>query len=299
MNIFIIGAGAIGSLIGAYLSKSNNVTLIGRKEHVDYINKFGLSIKGKTNLKLYIPSYIDYKDINNTPKLIIITVKSYDTDETIKDIKPLIQKNTILMSFQNGLGNVEIIEKYIERKNILVGITSHGAFFKRPGLINHTGFGWTKIGELNGMSTKRLKEIVDIFNDAGIKTTLNKNIIKETWIKAIINSSINPLTSIFNCKNGYLLKNTILEKLTKNICFESTKIANSEGLYLTSKQLCKATKAVITNTSNNFSSMLQSKMQGKRTEIDSINGYLVRTGKKNGCKTLLNSILVYLIKNGL
>jgi 2-dehydropantoate 2-reductase len=199
------------------------------------------------------------------------------------------------MSLQNGLDNIEKIEKYVSRDRIAVCITTHGAIFSKPGAIIHTGFGKTIIGNPNCEDTNKLFDIVKDFNQSGIETTVSDDIICDIWIKGIINSSINPLTTIFHCKNGYLLENPILEKLVEKICKESTDIAYSNGLDLDYNEMIMKTKKVIYDTNENFSSMLQSYKKGKKTEIDSINGVILKIGKKNDLNVFLNDFLVHLI----
>lgn len=297
MNIVIMGAGAIGSFFGALLNKNNNVILIGKKPHISAIKKSGLVIDGKTNLKVKISAEYSVDKIKFEPDLIFLTVKSYDTELAIAQIFELINEKTLVISLQNGLDNIDKIKKYVNEEKIIAGVTTNGAFFLKPGIIRHTGIGTTIIGELNGNITKRVKEISTLFNDSGIKTSVSKDIIKEIWIKAIVNSSINPLTAFFQCKNGYLLKNPILEILVEKICNESTEIANAEGLKISYTQMIKKTKEVIKDTSENHSSMLQSILHGKKTEIDSINGRLVKIGIKNNITPLINNILIYSIKS--
>jgi 2-dehydropantoate 2-reductase len=295
MNIIIFGAGAIGSLLGAFLSKKNDVLLIGRKSHILSIKKNDLIIQGKTNLKIKIKAMEKVGGLKLKPDLLILTVKSYDTESAILQAKKIIDNDTIVLSLQNGLDNIDRIKQYISYENIIAGVTTHGAFFPEPGIIKHTGKGITILGELNGIKTERIVNIVKCFNESGIETIFSKDIINEIWFKAIINSSINPLTAIFKCKNGYLLENPILENLVEKICMESTKVANSEGVNLSHQSMIKKTKLVIRNTSENYSSMFQSLKKGKKTEIDFINGKIVDIGKRNNSETALNEVLIFLI----
>ena len=297
MNIVVFGAGAIGSFIGGVLSKNNSVVLIGRKPHVNTIKKNSLKIKGKTKLNIEINAEESVKDINFQPDLLILTVKSFDTENAIKDAKKIIDKDTVVLSLQNGLDNIDKIKNHVDANQIIVGTTTNGCVFSEPGIIIHTGIGKTVFGEIDGHKSQRISDIVDMFNKSGIKSNISRDIIKEIWIKAIANSSINPLTSFFNCKNGYLLENPILEKILEKICEESTKIANTTSLNLSNIDMVKKTKEVIGDTSENYSSMLQSIQQNKKTEIDSINGKLVEIGEKNKVDVSLNKVLVNLIKN--
>jgi len=245
------------------------------------------------NVKILSEESVD--KITFLPDLLILTVKSYDTYSAISQAKQLIDDNIVVLSLQNGLDNIDKIEKIVDRRQLIVGVTTYGAFFSEPGVVKHTGKGQTLLGELNGRRTKRIKNIADLFNKASIDTIISEDIIKEIWTKAIINSSINPLTTVFQCKNGYLLENPILEKIVEKICKESTSIARANGISLLHQYTIKKTREVIKSTSENYSSMLQSFKKGKKTEIKSINGKLIDIGKMRGVNTSMNSILVYLV----
>ena len=295
MKIVIVGAGAIGSLFGALLAKNNTVVLVGRAPHITAIQHNGLNINGKTHLHVKLSAVESVKDVPISPNLILLTVKSYDTETAIKHTLPLIHDETVVVSLQNGLDNIEKIEHIVDKDRILAGVTTHGAIFSNPGVIRHTGKGKTILGELDGTRSKHLENIVRLFNEAGIETQISDDIVKEIWAKAIINSSINPLTAFFNCKNGYLLENPLLQKIVETICEESTHVAQAEGIKLTAPDMIQRTKEVIRDTASNYSSMLQSVQQRKKTEIDSINGKLVTIGKQHRIDTSLNKILVELV----
>jgi len=297
MNILIIGAGAIGSLFGGLISKKNNVLLVGRKPHIQTIKKNGLKIIGKTKLNAKMSVEDSIGKITFSPDLLILTVKSYDTEIAINEAKKIVSSNTVVLSLQNGLDNVDKIGKIIDKKKIIAGVTTHGVIFSKSGVVKHTGKGETILGELDGKKTERIKRIVDLFNEAGIETKISTNIVKETWVKAIVNSSINPLTTFFQCKNGYLLENPVLENIVEKICTESTLVANSEGMQLSYQNIIKKTREIIQNTSKNYSSMFQSLKKGGKTEIDSINGKIVDIGKKHDIATPINEILIYLINS--
>ena len=296
MKIVVIGAGAIGSFFGAMLSKKHDVVLVGRKPHVDVIKKHDLKISGKTDLNVKILATESVSKVFSPVDLLILAVKSYDTETAIKSAKSLIDRNTVVMSLQNGIDNVEKIQKIVKFDKILVCITTHGVVFSKPGVVEHTGIGKTVIGCLNNKKTQFIDDLISCFNECGIKATFSSDINKEIWTKAIVNSSINPVTALFKCKNGYLIENPVLEKIVEKVCKESTDIAIANGLNLSFSDTIKKTKQVINKTSENHSSMLQSVMYGKKTEIDSINGALVDIAKKYNIDTSLNEMLTYLIK---
>ena len=296
MKIIIFGAGAIGSFFGAKLAKFNEVILIGRKKHVEAIKKNGLTIEGKTKLHVEVYSETDISKVRTKPDLIILTVKSYDTLEAVTELSTLINYDTLLLSMQNGLGNIDLIKIKIDIKHVLAGVTTHGVVFSKPGTITHTGLGQTIIGELDGKNTNRIKDIKKELIRSGIHTDISSNIIRDIWVKTIINSSINPLTVFCRQKNRYLLENPIIEKCVERICIESTKIAKAYGFRLSNKSMLEKTKDVIKNTADNYSSMLQSINSGRKTEIDAINGKLAEIGNSYGINTPLNDALIYFVK---
>jgi len=297
MNIVVLGSGSMGSFFGGMLSKKNNVVLVGRKNHVNKINKNGLKIQGKTQLEIKIKAVEQIKEINFIPDLVLLTVKAFDTEQALNQMKPFFHKDTILLSFQNGLDNFERIKQFIPEEQIILGITSHGVQFTNPGIVVHQGIGSTVIGELSKKEAVRVKKIASIFSDSGIAIEISQDILKDVWKKAIVNASINPLTAIFSCNNGYLLKNPILAYLVDKICRESVFVAHRQGYSFSSEEMLQITNKVIMDTEHNFSSMFQSIQQGKRTEIDQINGKISEIGISNGCNVALNLLLTKIIKS--
>ena len=297
MNIVVVGAGAIGSLFGGLLSNHHQVTLLGRTPHVKAIQKHQLSISGTTNLSVSVPAVDTITDLKS-PDVLLLCVKSYDTQAALQQVQPLCSTKTTLCTLQNGLSHIDIIKKFVAPESIIVGCTTHGAIFSQPGHIVHTAKGHTLLGALDGSEPARLTQLVTIFTKAGIPTTLSHTILEELWKKAIVNSSINPLTAVFQCKNGYLQTNPILQKMVTLICHESTKIAQASGFSVTATEALQKTHEVITTTKDNESSMLQSIQHHKPTEIDAINGFLARRADDKKIDATLNHLLVTII-NGL
>ncbi len=297
MNIVVFGAGALGSFIGGVLAQKHAVVLIGRQQHVDTIQRQGLTISGETQCFVKPQAFHSIKEIMFFPDLILLTVKSYDTKDAAKEIQPYLKDDSVVLSLQNGLGNIEALSSIVDKKHIIAGITTHGVFYQKPGCIVHSGFGKTILGELSGKKTTRIQHIASLFSDAGIPTTVSTHIFTDIWVKAIINASINPLTAFLMCTNGYLLKNPVVEHICDNICAESTHVANAEHINVDVQKMLRQTKQVIRKTKNNYSSMVQSIQQGKKTEIDHLNQKFVDFGKKHGIETPLNTLMVLLIKS--
>jgi 2-dehydropantoate 2-reductase len=295
MNILVFGAGAIGSLFGGLLAAHYQVRLLGRASHMKAINTHGLSITGKTRMHVHLETATSAQEIQSCPDIILLTVKAYDTEKAIQDIKPIIGENTLLVSLQNGLNNLETITSALGPEKVLAGITTHGAMIQKPGHILHTGSGSTILGELHGQHTSRVSDIVTMFNRAGISTSSTSAIQYELWMKAMVNASINPLTALFQCTNGELKKNPILYRCVRMLCEESVAIAQSHHIGISSDEALQRTMEVIQQTQENRSSMLQSLDQQKPTEIDAITGVLVNKGKHQGCSVQLNTIIHHVI----
>lgn len=293
MKILIFGAGAIGSLFGARLSRYNNVTLLSRKKHAESINKNGLKISGKTEGVYHLKAIYNLRDFGDDPDLIILTVKAYDTENAVKEIVEKFGKHINLLSLQNGLDNLDKIKKYVDPEEILMGVTTEASIFVKPGEIIHTGIGKTVIGSI--AENPMLNQIYKKFKEAGFETILSNDIMEEIWKKGIVNACINPLTATLEVKNGYL-KNDVLFEIIKDVCKESLDVARANGIDLDFDEMLREVSQVIDSTSENISSMLQSIIRGRKTEIDSINGYISDLGKRFGIETRLNELLTKLVK---
>ncbi len=278
MKIAVFGAGALGSVFGAILSRKNDVVLITRGKHLKKIREEGLCVKGLTNGIFHLDSLSYYP---GNADLIILTVKSYQTEDAIKEIKKE-YKNEIIITFQNGIGIVEILKDF----DVIPGVTTHGATLLEPGIVSHTGYGKTYIGEKDGKITERVKKIADNFTNCGLKTEVVNNIMERRWLKVAINSCINPLTAIAGVKNGELINDENLHNIMKCVAEECEKKLKEMKI---KGDILSLAEEVIRDTKENYSSMLQDIMRGKKTEVD----YIVKPFIEGKC----NFVLYNLIKN--
>ncbi len=293
MKIAFIGAGAIGSLFGSLLEKGDiDTLLIGRQNHVNAIRKKGLFVSGIEEFNVKIEASTNPHDAKDSD-IIIITTKAYDTRNALLDILPILNNKVTVMSLQNGAGNIEEISKYVDKQNIIGAVTSMGAFLEAPGSLQFKGKGATMIGAISEKNNNA-KEIVKIFNSAGIKAEFTDNIKREIWSKVIINSAINSIASIFDCENGILLDENLLE-LIREVTTEGKIILQKEGINI-SNNIYENTVNVVKNTSKNINSMLTDIRKGKRTEIDYINGKIIELGNKLDIPTPYNLALFNMIK---
>jgi len=152
----------------------------------------------------------------------------------------------------------------------------------------------TIIGEMDGSVSGRVRKFADALTGCGVHTEISSNIKREIWRKAVVNAAINPLTAILGCRNGYLLENEHARKLMEGICREGMAVAGGLGVDI--GDAVEKAMEVARLTADNQSSMLQSLLRKRRTEIDFINGEIVRAGEREGVETPLNSIIVSLVK---
>ena len=286
MKIIILGAGGIGSLVGALLSEGNDVLLVGRKEHVDKLNKDGLEISGCVNVNVKVKASEKIEGIEED-SLIVLVTKTFDIEDSLKEIKHLIKETNTILVLQNGLGNEELVKDIVDC-NVLRGITTAGVTFLEPGKIN-----CSNIGDISLENSPVSGSIADIFNKAGLKAEISEDIKKRIWIKLIANCVMNPLSAILKIKNGELIKMPDLIKLVIN---EIVRVAEKEGLKFNNDEVFDLVVKVIKDSAENKSSMLQDILKCKKTEIDFMNGKVVELGKKYKVATPVNEMIVSMVK---
>jgi len=299
MKIVVLGAGAMGSLYGGHLAEGGSeVCLLDVwKEHVDAINRNGLTIEGDSGERVIknIKATTNIADIGKAD-LVLVFVKSTITDKAIANNIDIFDENTVVLTLQNGLGNVEKISQSISEKNIIAGVTAHGATMLAPGKIRHAGIGATHIGELDGSISQRIESIAMVMNASGLETTVSQNVLGLIWGKLLVNVGINALTAITKLKNGQLIENKETEELLEQAVQEAWSIVKTKGITLSYEDPIYHTKQVCKATAENRSSMLQDISNNRKTEIDMINGAIVREGEKLGIDIPVNKTLTNLIK---
>ena len=298
MKIAIVGSGAMGCLFAAFISKrKEEVWLLDKnKDKATRIGQKGITIEGVSgNWQAKVSSTADVKEIGQAD-LVIIAVKSYHTKVAIMSARPLVAENTMVLTLQNGIGNVEIISEVVGSEKVIGGTTNQGATLLDEGHIRHAGKGETIIGLIDGKIPVQMREIREIFNRVGLETRISRDIKSLLWSKLIINVGINALTAITRLNNGKLLDFEGTRKILREAVTEATKIAKRKRIRLIYDDPLAKVEAVCEATAANVSSMLQDVLRKKRTEIDFINGVIVRQGQELGIPVPVNTMLVDLVK---
>lgn len=298
MKIVIVGPGAMGCLLANFLSRSKEEIwfLDKDKERAEKIRRNGISIEGISGYwQTTIKATADIKEIGRAD-LIIICVKSYDTKEAVIETKGLIDENTGVLTLQNGIGNIEIISEIAGNEKVIGGVTNLGATLLEVGKVRHAGHGETVIGRIDGKIPSQMRSIREIFNKVGLETKISRDIKGLLWSKLIINVGINALTAVTRLNNGRLIEFEGTRRILRQAVTEAIRVAKRKKIKLIYDDPLAKVEAVCEATATNVSSMLQDVLKKKRTEIDFINGVIVRQGQESGVPTPVNSLLVDLVK---
>jgi len=291
MRISIFGAGSLGSALGGLLAGTNEVALIGRRAHVDAIRRKGLTLVGDRARPVRLEAAENVRDIA-PPELLIVTTKAYDTEEAVRICRTWTDKETMVLTLQNGLGNLELLRAW-KGSRVFGGTTTMGARLLSPGRVRVSGIGRTVVG--SDMDATGAAKLARVLSKAGIPVTVRSDISREIWAKAVVSACINPVTAVLRVPNGKLLDSPILSRFIREVCQECIEVACSEGIRLSSASMYARARAVARDTSRNLSSMLQDVERGSRTEIGQINGAFCRTGRDKSVPTPLNNALVAMV----
>ncbi len=309
MKITVVGPGALGCLIGGFLAKAGeDVWFLDRRpERANKLETQGIKIEGisgEHNIKA--KATCEPKEIKASD-LVIICVKSYNTEEATKNAKAIVGDNALVLTLQNGLGNIEAIAEIVGQEKVIGGVTSHGSTSLGDGHIRHAGKGETIIGRWyqppmrKGIKKwqiprRRLEEVAAVLRKANFETKVSDNIKEIIWSKLIINVGINALTAITRLKNGGLLEYEWTRNIMRQAVLEATKVAKRRRISLIYSDPVKKVESVCSSTADNLSSMLQDILKSKRTEVDYINGAIVSEGENLEISTPVNSVLRDLVK---
>jgi 2-dehydropantoate 2-reductase len=299
LKIAIIGGGSLGLMWTARIQLAGcQPTLIVRtREQAQLIVHQGMKYTEGEVTHMLSPIVFPFGEIGELSyDVLILAVKQTQ----MQSIFPLLQRiNTphpFLITLQNGLGHVEHLKGAYPPNRILIGVTTEGAYRHSPNHVERTGFGTTWIGQAGlSIPTSSIQAIQEELQYKGFQVEWDGNINERLWRKCVINCVINPLTAIMNIRNGQLLASEHLRRIMKQLFNETIAVAELEG-YKFDEKLWQEIESVCRSTSQNRSSMLQDLLAKQPTEIQYINGYVIRRGKQHGLPTPTHELVVELIQ---
>ncbi len=299
MNIIILGAGAIGSVYGAKLSKHHDVTLVGGAAHVAAIERDGLQLQGLLSETLHLPARTRL-DAIEPGTLILLTTKVNNNVAAVEPIVPLLPNGVTIVCVQNGLYSEDLVKALVkDRALVLRAITQVGGVLVRPGVVDNTVAGYTLLED-----HPQSPAIAAVLTEAGLDGRIIPDIKKEMWRKAVFNCVINPTTSLLACEVGGIV-DPRLNSLKQQIIDECLAVARADGVTFddlsAEAQGAKAEDFValidrVFAGARTIASMRQDLMKGRKTEIDHMNGAVGALGEKYGIPCPVNLAMTTMIR---
>ena len=299
MKIAIAGFGALGARLGVMLQKSGHeVTGIdGWPAHIAAINTNGLTvIKDNQAPKKYFVPVMSVSEVATAGHfdLIIFLTKTPQLDRMLNDIEPIIDRHTKLLVLSNGLGNIEVMSKHVIRDQIIAGVTLWTSSLVKPGEIHITGSGSIKLQALDGSD---VQFIADALNQAGLNAEITPDVMTAIWHKAGINAVLNPLSVLLNANIAEFGTAGNAMDMALGILNEMKQVGASQGIKVDIQAIMDDLSRLLKpeNAGNHYPSMYQDIQNGKRTEIDFLNGYFSTIGRQEQISTPFNDIVTKMI----
>lgn len=295
MNIVVIGAGGVGGYFGGKLAKAGfQVTFVARGEHLKAIKNKGLQVKSVLGDFTAHPKVMEnISDIKN-PDLVILGVKSWQVTEVAKALKAVINENTMVLPLQNGADNADKLVSVLPKKNVLAGLCKIVSKVESPGVIHHMTFEPEIVfGEYDNSRTERVKQLKEVFDVAGLKNTLSDDIHLDIWKKFLFIGTISGIGAITRAVFGEMRAQEGIRKLIFDTANEMVAIANAKGVALTSKDVDMIVKVIDSLDYHTTASMQRDMMEGKPSELENFNGYIVNQGQLLGIETPTNAFIYH------
>ncbi|MFD2825964.1 ketopantoate reductase family protein [Leeuwenhoekiella polynyae] len=294
MNILIYGIGGVGGYFGGKLTKTNNhITFIARGKHLEAIKQNGLQVTSYKGDFVAEPDLAtdDLSEIP-TPDLVILGVKSWQVPESIQALKPYVKSETVFLPLQNGAANAEKILEVLPDAQVLGGLCRIIAFKDGPGKIKHLTFEPIIIfGELNGSLTDRIKALQELFQEAGFVSDSVENIQVEIWKKFLFICTISGIGGLTRVPMGKIRSSEYLFQMMKDTAQEIFKVAKAKGINLTEAHMDSVFEVIQNQDAEVTASTQRDIMEGKPSELDNFNGYIVREGKRLGVSVPVNELI--------
>lgn len=297
MRIAVVGAGAMGAMFGVTLAEAGNeVVLIDTNAaHVAAINAGGLKLSGVGGERVVrLPAHTDVAGLGEFA-LVLVTVDANNTAAAAPSVAALLSDDGVALSLQNGIGNVEALVEHLGATRVLAGVSHHSAAYLGPGAVAFTHSKQIWLGELDGRQTARVAAIVGAFEAAGHPVELVADPIGWVWSKFVLNCAGNALCASTGLRAGDIARTPELDRLQDRIIDEALALVAAKGLTLPEPDIRRTIKTMFFSKYNK-PSMLQHVEAGRRTEIDALNGALVREAQALGLDVPYNEAITAVIK---
>lgn len=299
MKIYIIGTGGVGGYFGGKLARAgNDVTFVSRGDFYNAMKKNGLTVNTVDDSFQVNPvQVIDSIDKITNPDLIIITVKTYDTEEVSNQLKDIVMDKTIVLTFQNGIDNDQKIKKIISKENIYPGLAYVISSKGGNGVINQTG-GLKRLvfGDRSGHNSSQLKEIYELFKNSDIDTILSEDIEADLWKKFIFINAFSGFTAMCRVNIGEIRSDDCVYNLYKRCVKETIAVAEKLNINIPNTIFEDVVKITDNTAPDSKSSLLVDIENSRKNEIETLNGTLIRLAKDLKLDVPINETIYSAIK---
>ncbi|WP_317853898.1 ketopantoate reductase family protein [Chakrabartyella piscis] len=296
MKIAVIGAGAMGSIYGGHLSLHHEVYLVDTNQTiVNHINANGLTLEENGVDVVYRPKAVTSTEGLETMDLIILFVKALFSEAALQGNKHIIGENTYLMTLQNGSGHEDILGKFAPENRVIIGTTEDNGAILGAGHVRHGGVGKTNIGMLVEDEQNVLPSFKDAFDICGFQTKIHSNIQQLIWDKLFTNVSLSVVTGVLQVPIGYISANPHAWNLTKQLLHEAVAVAHGLGLEADEAKSLESIQQVTINSPEGITSICADLRDGRKTEVDTISGSVVRASKKCGVPAPTHEMIVEMV----
>jgi 2-dehydropantoate 2-reductase len=295
-KIAVVGAGAVGGYFGGMLARAGApVVMIGRPAFVEAVRKNGLFLDALQFQESVRVEAATELSAARGAEVVLFCVKTTDNAATARELAPLLAQGAIVVILQNGVDNVDQVRS-ASGLEALAAVVYIGASVPEPGRVKHVGRGDLVFGPKN----EKTERMAALFARAGVPCRISDNIDGELWTKLIANCALNAVSAVGNVKYGKIAASDDGRRVVEALVDEVMAVARAAGIHLPGVEDPKAALAgalkIATQMSEAFSSTAQDLQRGKRTEIDSLNGYIARRGAELGVLTPVNHALYTLVK---
>jgi len=293
MNIVVFGTGGVGGYFGAKLHKAGfKVTFIARGKQLAAIKSNGLQIKSINGDFIIHPEVTDDASTLVSPDLILLGVKSWQITEVAHIVKPIIDKNTMVLPLQNGADNADKLRAVLNIENVLAGLCKIVSKVEDYGIINHFAFDPEIIfGEYNNEQTSRIKQLKLVFDKAGFKNKLSENIHLDIWRKHLFITTVSGIGALTRSLFGVMKQNDAIMDMMLKTAQEIKQVANTKGISISDADVERTLKMFDQMPFGTTASMQRDMMEKKPSELENFNGYIVKQGVELGVETPLNSFV--------
>jgi 2-dehydropantoate 2-reductase len=291
MKVLVVGAGAVGSYYGGRLAlAAHEVTLIGRKRHMDAVRENGLTIDstltGKQKVRVQTA---EAPFASKPPDLVLLCVKSYDTEDAARSLRELIAPQTVVLCLQNGIDNHEIAARVLGANRVYPTVIYVGVRIPVAGTVEHVSRGEIILPDM-------LSALCPIFESAGISARTTDNILGMVWSKLLLNASCNAIGMICAVSFGEMAADPDVCRVISGAVDEVLRIAEAKTIRIPGENYSAQVLKICESLGVGLSSMLQDYRGGKRIEIEALNGVVVRMGRELGVPTPYNATFYAIAK---